>query len=130
MLRAAVDDPDPVLFLEHKRTYRLISGLVPDDTSWQVPIGLADVARPGDDLTVVTYGLHRHLCIEAAEHLASETGASIEVVDLRTIPPLHRHSVLASLDNTGGCLVVTQEQLPYSPDPTVADPDAQGSEDP
>src|SRR3546814_15533696 len=57
MLRAAVDDPDPVLFLEHKRTYRLISGLVPDDTSWQVPIGLADVARPGDDLTVVPYGL-------------------------------------------------------------------------
>src|SRR3546814_5201359 len=53
MLRAAVDDPDPVLFLEHKRTYRLISGLVPDDTSWQVPIGLADVARPGDDLTLV-----------------------------------------------------------------------------
>src|SRR3546814_19149775 len=109
MLRAAVDDPDPVLFLEHKRTYRLISGLVPDDTSWQVPNGLADEARPGDDLTVVNYGLHRHLCIEAAEHLASETGASIDVVDLSNISPLDHDTVLASLDQTGRCSVVTND---------------------
>ena len=61
LLREAIDDPDPVLFLEHKKTYRLIKGLVPDDAGWRVPIGVADVAREGDDLTVVTYGLHRHL---------------------------------------------------------------------
>src|SRR3546814_289283 len=120
MLRAAVDDPDPVLFLEHKRTYRLISGLVPDDTSWQVPIGLADVARPGDDLTVVTYGLHRHLCIEAAEHLASETGASIEVVDLRTISPLDRDTVLASVAKTGRCLVVHEDNRSFGAGAEVA----------
>src|SRR3546814_17789067 len=100
MLRAAVDDPDPVLFLEHKRTYRLISGLVPDDTSWQVPIGLADVARPGDDLTVVTYGLHRHLCIEAAEHLASEPGAPIEDIALRPTPHPDRDTHLAPVATT------------------------------
>src|SRR3546814_1958357 len=103
MLRAAVDDPDPVLFLEHKRTYRLISGLVPDDTSWQVPIGLADVARTGDDPTVVTYGLHRHPCIAAAEHLASETGALSEVIDLRTISPLYRAPDLASAIGNAAC---------------------------
>ena len=72
MLRTAVDDADPVLFLEHKKTYRLITGLVPDDDAWRVPIGLAEVAREGDDLTVVTYGLHRHLCLEAAEAVADE----------------------------------------------------------
>src|SRR3546814_17081128 len=53
MLRAAVDDPDPVLFLEHQRTYLLISGLVPVDPSWPGTIGLADVARPVDDLPVI-----------------------------------------------------------------------------
>src|SRR5437588_7967720 len=86
MLREAVDDPDPVLFLEHKKTYRLIKGYVPEG-DWQVPIGLAEVVVPGDDLTIVTYSLHRHLCAEAAGLLA-EDGLSVEVVDLRTISPL------------------------------------------
>ncbi|MEA2717005.1 MAG: 2-oxoisovalerate dehydrogenase component, partial [Actinomycetota bacterium] len=66
MLREAIDDPDPVLFLEHKKTYRKISGLAPGG-DWRVPIGLADVVRPGEDLTLVTYGLHRHISLEAAE---------------------------------------------------------------
>src|SRR4029077_17802523 len=101
LLRAAVEDPDPVLFLEHKKTYRLITGLVPDGPEWTVPIGLADVAREGTDLTVVTYGLHRHLCLEAAELVATEDGASVEVVDLRTISPLDRETVLASVAKTG-----------------------------
>src|SRR5205807_7703921 len=61
MLREAVDDPVPVLFLAHKTTYRLVKGLVPDG-DWRVPIGVADIVVPGDDVTVVTYGLHRHIC--------------------------------------------------------------------
>ena len=61
LLREAIDDPDPVLFLEHKKTYRLIKGEVPDDSCWRVPIGVAAIARAGTDATVVTYGLHRHL---------------------------------------------------------------------
>src|SRR3954451_1337676 len=63
LLRQAMDDPDPVLFLEHKKTYRLIKGPLPDG-DWRVPIGVAEVVREGDDLTVVTYGLHRHLAVE------------------------------------------------------------------
>src|SRR5213595_2279138 len=94
MLREAMDDPDPVLFLEHKKTYRLIEGPVPEG-DWRVPIGVADVARTGTDLTIVTYGLHRHLSLEAAEALAEE-GHSIEVIDLRTIAPLDRDTVLRS----------------------------------
>jgi 2-oxoisovalerate dehydrogenase E1 component len=109
LLRAAVDDPDPVLFLEHKRTYRLIKGPVPDDPHWQVPIGLAAVARAGTDCTVVTYGVHRHLAVEAADHLAEERGLSVEVIDLRTIAPLDTATILASVAKTGRCLVVHED---------------------
>ena len=69
LLREAVADPDPVLFLEHKKSYRLIKGLVPDDPTWRVPIGVAAIARPGTDATVVTYGMHRHLAVAAADQL-------------------------------------------------------------
>ena len=68
MLRAAIADPDPVLFLEHKRTYRLIKGEVPDGR-FQVPIGKADVKREGEDLTVIAYGLMLHQSLEAAARL-------------------------------------------------------------
>src|SRR5687767_11097591 len=120
MLRAAVDDADPVLFLEHKKTYRLISGLVPDDDAWRVPIGLAEVARAGDDLTVVTYGLHRHLCLDAAQVIADEDGASVEVVDLRTVSPLDRDTVLASVSRTGRCLVVHEDNISFGVGAEVA----------
>lgn len=107
LLREAVNDPDPVLFLEHKRTYRHVKGEVPPG-EWRVPIGVADVARPGDDLTVVTYGLHRHICLEAAEVAAGE-GFSVEVIDLRTISPLDRDAVLSSVARTGRLLVVHED---------------------
>jgi len=118
MLREAVDDPDPVLFLEHKKTYRLIKGIVPDG-DWRVPIGVADVAVAGDDITVVTYGLHRHICVEAAAALASE-GISVEVVDLRTISPLDRETVLASVCKTGRLLVVHEDNLSFGVGAEVA----------
>jgi 2-oxoisovalerate dehydrogenase E1 component beta subunit len=111
LLREAVHDPDPVLFLEHKKTYRRVTGPVPDG-DWRVPIGLADVARPGDDLTLVTYGLHRHLSLRAAEALAEE-GYSVEVVDLRTISPLDRDTVLASVARTGRLLVVHEDNVSF-----------------
>jgi 2-oxoisovalerate dehydrogenase E1 component len=120
MLRTAIEDPDPVLFLEHKKTYRLVTGPVPDDDAWRVPIGLAEVARAGDDLTVVTYGLHRHLCLEAAGVLADEDGASVEVVDLRTISPLDRDTVLASVAHTGRCLVVHEDNVSFGVGAEVA----------
>ena len=120
LLREAVEDPDPVLFLEHKKTYRLVKGLVPDDTGWRVPIGVADVARQGSDLTVVTYGLHRHLCLEAAEQLANDGGGSVEVIDLRTISPFDRDTVLASVAKTGRCLVVHEDNVSFGVGAEVA----------
>jgi 2-oxoisovalerate dehydrogenase E1 component beta subunit len=111
MLREAVDDPDPVLFLEHKLTYRRVKGLVPGG-DWRVPIGVADVAREGDDMTLVTYGRHRHLSLQAAETMAAE-GYSLEVIDLRTISPLDRDAVLASVVKTGRLLIVHEDNISF-----------------
>jgi len=112
MLRAAIRDPDPVLFLEHKKTYRLIKGEVPDEP-YEVPIGVADVKREGDDLTVVAYGLMMHNCLEAAQRLAEEEGASVEVVDVRTIAPLDRKTILDSVRKTGKAMVVYEDNFTY-----------------
>jgi len=118
LLRSAVEDPDPVLFLEHKKTYRHTKGIVPEG-DWRVPIGVADVARRGDDLTVVTYGVHRHHCLTAAEVLAGE-GYSVEVIDLRTISPLDRDTVLASVVRTGRLLVVHEDNVSFGVGAEVA----------
>ncbi len=112
MLRAAIKDPDPVLFLEHKRTYRLIKGEVPDEP-FEVPIGLADVKREGEDLTVVAYGLMLHFCLEAANRLRDEEGMSAEVVDVRTISPLDKETILASVRKTGKAMVVYEDNRTY-----------------
>ena len=119
LLREAVHDPDPVLFLEHKLTYRRVKGLVPHG-DWRVPIGVADIARAGDDLTIVTYGRHRHLSLQAAELLAAEDGASIEVIDLRTISPLDRDTVLTSVCRTGRLLVVHEDNISFGVGAEVA----------
>src|SRR5438552_10044672 len=107
MLRAAIRDPDPVLFLEHKKTYRLIKGDVPDEP-YEVPIGVADVKREGEDLTVVAYGLMLHLCLEAAQRLEEENGYSAEVVDLRTISPLDRQPILQSVRRTSRAMLACE----------------------
>jgi 2-oxoisovalerate dehydrogenase E1 component beta subunit len=112
MLRSAIEDPDPVLFLEHKRTYRLISGEVPDQP-YTVPIGPADVKREGADLTAVAYGLMLHHCLEAAQRLEQEHGISVEVVDVRTISPLDRETILASVRKTGKAIVVYEDNRTY-----------------
>ncbi len=112
MLRAAIRDPDPVLFLEHKKTYRLIKGEVPDDP-YEVPIGPADVKREGDDLTCVAYGLMLHHCLEAAQRLQEEEGGSVEVVDVRTISPLDRTTILDSVRKTGKAMVVYEDNFTY-----------------
>jgi 2-oxoisovalerate dehydrogenase E1 component beta subunit len=112
MLRSAIRDPDPVLFLEHKKTYRLISGDVPDEP-FTVPIGPADVKREGEDLTVIAYGLMLHLCLEAAQRLAEEHGTSVEVVDVRTISPLDKETILSSVRKTGKAIVVYEDNRTY-----------------
>jgi 2-oxoisovalerate dehydrogenase E1 component subunit beta len=112
MFRAAIRDPDPVLFLEHKKTYRLIKGEVPDEP-YEVPIGKADVKREGSDLTVVAYGLMLHLCLEAASKLAAEDGFEAEVVDVRTISPLDKRTILDSARKTAKAMVVYEDNRTY-----------------
>ena len=107
LLKSAVRDDDPVIFLEHKRTYRLVRGEVPDE-EYTIPIGKADVKREGDDMTVVTYGLMVHHCLEAASQLAEE-GVSIEVLDLRTLRPIDEEAIVSSVNKTGKALVVHED---------------------
>jgi 2-oxoisovalerate dehydrogenase E1 component beta subunit len=106
-LNSAIADEDPVLFLEHKKTYRLIKGEVPEG-HYTVPIGKADVARAGRDLSVITYGLMRHLALEAAETLAKE-GVDAEIVDLRSIRPMDREAIIASATKTRRVLIVHED---------------------
>ena len=119
MLRAAIDDPDPVLFLEHKRTYRLIKGDVPDEP-FVVPIGKADVKREGDDLSVISYGLMLHVCLEAASRLQDQEGVKAEVVDVRTINPLDTETILASARKTGKAMVVYEDNRTYGAGAEIA----------
>ena len=107
MLLQAIDDPDPVLFFEHKKTYRLIKGEVPDER-YTIEFGKAEVRREGSDVTCVSYGLMHHYCIEAAERLKSD-GIEVEVIDLRSIYPLDMDTVLESIGKTGKALVVYED---------------------
>jgi len=107
LLSSAIADEDPVLFLEHKRTYRLIKGEVPEGR-YTVPIGKADIARAGKDLSVITYGLMRHFAVEAAEKIATE-GIDAEVVDLRSIRPMDRETIIKSATKTRRVLVVHED---------------------
>ena len=107
LLKSAVRVDDPVVFLEHKRTYRLVRGEVPQ-AEYTLPIGRADVKRSGSDVSVVTYGLMVHHCLEAAEELASE-GVEVEVVDLRTVRPIDHDTILGSVKRTGKIVVVHED---------------------
>jgi 2-oxoisovalerate dehydrogenase E1 component beta subunit len=107
LLKSAIRDDDPVIFLEHKRTYRLVKGEVPDG-DYTLPIGRADVKMSGDDVTVITYGLMLHHCAEAARALADE-GIGVELLDLRTLRPLDREAILDSARKTGRVLVVHED---------------------
>jgi len=107
LLKAAIRDPDPVLFLEHKRAYRLVKGEVPDGDGL-VPIGKADVKREGKDLSLIAYGLMLTYCLEVAEKLAAD-GVSAEVLDLRTIKPIDQAAIIATAKKTGKVLVVHED---------------------
>ena len=109
LLRAALRAEDPVLFLEHKKCYRLIKGEVPD-VDYDVPIGVADVKRAGNDLTIIAWGLMLHESLRAAERLAGD-GISAEVLDLRTLAPLDREAILGSVKKTGKVLIVHEDTL-------------------
>ena len=107
LLKSAVRDPDPVLFFEHKKSYRRIRGEVPDGDV-TIPLGQAAVKRGGSDITVVTYGVGVHLAIEAAERVEAD-GISVEVLDLRTLAPLDRETIGRSVGKTNKVLIVHED---------------------
>ena len=109
LLKSAIRDNNPVVFLEHKKTYRLVRGEVPDE-DYTIPLGVADVKRAGRNITVVSYGLMLHYCLEAAEQVALD-GIDVEVVDLRTLKPLDKETVLESVRKTGKLLIVHEDNI-------------------
>jgi 2-oxoisovalerate dehydrogenase E1 component beta subunit len=110
LFKSAVRDPNPVIYLEPKKGYRLIRGEVPEDEEVLVPIGPARISREGNDLTLFAYGMMHHYALEAAERVAEE-GIDTEVVDLRTLKPVDRDTILASVTKTGKALIVHEDNL-------------------
>src|ERR687885_424949 len=86
LLKSSIRDDDPVLFFEHKKSYRRLRGEVPEE-DYSLPLGRADLDREGSELTIITYGIGVHLALDASERLAAE-GLDIEILDLRTLLPL------------------------------------------
>jgi 2-oxoisovalerate dehydrogenase E1 component beta subunit len=107
LIKSAIRDNDPVLFFEHKGLYRKIKEDLPAE-EYTVPIGKAKVVREGRDLSIITYGAMVWTALEAAETLAAE-GCSVEVVDLRTLMPLDRETVCASVRKTSKVLLLHED---------------------
>ncbi len=107
LLKAAIRDPDPVLFLEHKRLYRSIRGEVPDE-DYTVPIGKAAVRRQGTTLSIFAYGQMLHESLRAAEQVAGEA-IDAEVIDLRTLRPLDVETILESVRKTSKAMIVYED---------------------
>jgi len=103
LLRSAIDDPDPVIFVEHKGLYGLRGDV---DSSVKVPIGHAAVVRQGRALTLVSYGATVAVCLSAAKQLAEKNGIDAEVIDLRTLQPWDKATVLASVRKTHRVAIV------------------------
>jgi 2-oxoisovalerate dehydrogenase E1 component beta subunit len=108
LLKAAIRDPDPVLFFENKKSYKLIKGEVPED-DYIVPIGKANLLREGDDITVIGYSQPLHFVMQAAEELEKEEGITAQVVDLRTLQPLDREAIVEAARHTGKVLIVHED---------------------
>ena len=110
LLKSAIRDPNPVVFLEHKKAYRLFREEVPDD-DYTIPIGAAETKREGLDMTLVTYGLMTRYSLEAAEEVQGDGGVSVEVIDLRTVSPWDKEHVLESVRKTGKALIVYEDNI-------------------
>ena len=108
LLLAAIRDSSPVLFFEHKKLYRTIKGEVPEG-DYTVPIGTAAVRREGKDLTIISYGFMVHVALEAAETMAKR-GVEAEVIDLRTLSPIDKETILKSVRKTNKVLIVHEDK--------------------
>jgi 2-oxoisovalerate dehydrogenase E1 component beta subunit len=112
LLKSAIRDNNPVLFLEHKLLYRQpeLRAELPDD-DYTVPLGKAVVRREGDDMTVLTYGAMVYQCLKAATVLEEEDDLEVEVVDLRSLTPLDRETIMESVKHTNKVLIVHEDAL-------------------
>jgi len=110
LLKSAIRDPNPVIFLEHKKAYRAFRQEVPDE-EYTIPIGEAVIKREGSDITLITYGMMTHHSLKAAEALEQENGTSVEVIDLRTVAPWDKERVLESVKKTGKALIVYEDNI-------------------
>jgi len=118
LMIAAIRDPDPVIFLEHKFLYRRLKEEVPEG-DYETPIGEARVAREGQDLSIITYGAMVHASLEAADMVAAE-GVSVEILDLRTLLPMDRARILATVKKTGRALIVHEATKTGGPGGEIA----------
>ena len=110
LLKTAIRSQDPVLFLEHKALYRAAAARSPEPgADYLLPFGKARLHHEGTDLTIVTYGLMVHKCMNVARQIAKEDGASVEIIDLRTLVPLDTEAILASIQKTSRALVVYED---------------------
>lgn len=110
LLKSAVRDPNPVIYFEPKKGYRLIKGELAEEDDLLVPIGKAKISRQGEDLSVFAYGMMHHYTLQAAEMVAEE-GIDVEVVDLRTLLPIDEQTILESVEKTGKALIVYEANL-------------------
>jgi len=108
LLKAAVRDPNPVLLLEPKKGYRAMKGTVPEG-DYITPIGPARTVHEGDELTVYAYGMMAHYADIAVQRVAKQDGIHAELIDLRTLAPLDRETVLNSFKKTGKALIVHED---------------------
>src|SRR5947209_9252641 len=118
LLLAAIRDPDPVLFFEHKRLYRMFKEPVPKG-EYLIPLQVARTVRVGSDISIFCYGLMVQYALEAAKVVDGE-GVSVEIVDLRTVYPLDREAIVASARKTGKCLVLYEDNFSVSVGSEVA----------
>lgn len=107
LLLAAIEDPDPVMFLEPKKLYRSFREEVPEDY-YTIPLGKAKVAREGTDITLITYGAQVPTALEAAERAEAQNGWSVEVIDLRSLMPLDIETITASAQKTGRIVILNE----------------------
>lgn len=109
LLISAIEDPDPVVFLEPARIYRAFKEEVPEEM-YRIPLGKANIVREGTDVTLISWGAMMRVALEAARQLEQEKGWSCEVIDLRSLYPLDRDAIAASVKKTGRALIVHEAQ--------------------
>ncbi len=110
LLIAAIRDPNPVMYFEHKKLYRSLKAEVPDG-EYVVELGKARIAREGSDATIITYGGTVPMALQVAEELASESQGSVEVIDLRSLVPLDQEAIFTSIRKTNRALILHEDNI-------------------